>query len=108
MSMELGSATIGTNTAEVKQITNNIKTNLIQAAKDQADTNLDALVDDVPNHWVGATADQFVEKVKKDKETFKKIMDEIYDRMEEDIKQMSENVVNADAQVGQHMKEANK
>ena len=108
MAMGLESATIGTESSAVKEITDNIKTNLIQKAEETADTNLNALADEVPNHWVGATADEFVKKVKKDKDTFKKIMEAIYDRMEEDIKQMSENVVAADSQVGQHMKEANK
>ena len=106
--MELGSATIGTNTDEVKTILENIKSNLIEQAKSDANTELEALAAEVPNHWIGATADAFVKKIEKDNKTFAKIMDDVYDRMEKDIKQMSQNVANADAQVGAHMKEGNK
>ena len=105
--MELEKATIGTDYGKVYEIMTKIHSELIETAQQNAKDGLDALIDDVPNHWTGATADAFIEKIGKDRDTFNSVLEEIYDRMKDDIEQMSMNVSNADAQVGQHMKEAN-
>ena len=103
MALNIGSSTIGGDSTTVKQITEAIRIDLIEAAKEVANTNLDALVDKVDTMWVGVTADQFKEKIKADKKKFGQIMDLLYEEVEQDIKQMEANVVNADSYVAANM-----
>ena len=103
MALNIGSSTIGGDDSTVKQITEAIRIDLIEAAKEIANKNLDALVEKVDTMWVGVTADQFKEKIKSDKQKFGKIMDLLYEEVEQDITQMEKNIVNADSYVAANM-----
>ena len=61
--------------------------------------DLQQLVNKIDEMWVGVTAEEFKNKVLSDKDKFCRIMDTLYDRVETDVKQMEQNVRNADAQI---------
>ena len=103
MSISLDNSTLGTEQSNVKTILDKIDNGLIKSTLDIANKNLSQLVETVDTMWVGVTADEFKNKVLKDKQTFISIMSTLANRMHQDIQQMSGNVANADALVASHM-----
>ena len=100
MGLDIQTSHIGYDENNLQSLIEKIQTELINDAINKIMEGVTTLEGNMPDYWVGDSADAFREKLDNDSQKLKLAFEDIYKSLESEIKQMMANVANSDYAVG--------